>query len=133
MLFDFENMINNTLENKKDTTFDLENSFLKGNSFKDLYDEYKDYKPKSIKVSNERDALLVKIMMLEFGIIDLNLKLAVDPDNKEIYEKFVNYSLMYEKCLKEYEKKYQVLDMCHDTFGKYTYDENPWPWEVPYV
>ncbi len=36
---------------------------------------------------------------------------------------------MYQKCLEEYEKKYQVLEVCHDTFGKYTYNSNPWPWE----
>ena len=51
------------------------------------------------------------------------------PKSKEKYEMFTKYSLMYQKCLEEYEKKYQVLEVCHDTFGKYTYNSNPWPWE----
>lgn len=90
---------------------------------------YKDYKPAKITVKNEREALLIKIMMLDFAINDLNLYLALNPDCKEKYEMFTKYSLMYQKCLEEYEKKYQVLEVCHDTFGKYTYNSNPWPWE----
>ena len=37
----------------------------------------------------------------------------------------VLYSLMYDKCSAEYESKYQVLELTHDTYGKYTWINNP--------
>ena len=122
MLFEFNT---NIYDNKSDETFEIDEGFVKGNLFKDEYIGYKDYKPAKITVKNEREALLIKIMMLDFA----NLYLALNPDCKEKYEMFTKYSLMYQKCLEEYEKKYQVLEVCHDTFGKYTYNSNPWPWE----
>ena len=140
MLFEF-----NTNMYEKDTyekdmytkeapeTFDLEEGFVKGNMFKNLYDEYKDYKPYTIKVKTERESMLVKLMMLDFAINDLNLYLEIYPDDKECYQLFTKYCLAYEKLLHEYEKKYQVLDVNHDTFGKYTWFKNPWPWEGNYV
>ena len=126
MLFEFNT---NIYDNKLDETFEIDEGFVKGNLFKDEYIGYKDYKPAKITVKNEREALLIKLMMLDFAINDVNLYLALNPDCKEKYEMFTKYSLMYQKCLEEYERKYQVLEVCHDTFGKYTYNSNPWPWE----
>ena len=48
---------------------------------------------------------------------------------KEGIELFKKYSLMYDKCSAEYESKYQVLELTHDTYGKYTWINNPWPWD----
>ena len=102
MLFEFNT---NIYDNKSDETFEIDEGFVKGNLFKDEYIGYKDYKPAKITVKNEREALLIKIMMLDFAINDLNLYLALNPDCKEKYEMFTKYSLMYQKCLEEYEKK----------------------------
>lgn len=130
MLFEFET---NIYDNPRSKVYDLEEGFKKGNMFPDLYDEYKNYKPLPLKAKNEREALLLKIFELDFAINDLNLHLAINPDDKEIYQLFTKYCLIYDKCLKEYEKRYQVLELTHDTFGKYTWGSNPWPWEDEYV
>lgn len=130
MLFEFNT---DTYELNNNSTFELDEGFVKGNLFSNEYKGYKDYKPAKIIVKDEREALLIKLMMLDFAINDLNLYLALNPKCKEKYELFTKYSLMYQKCLEEYEKKYQVLEVSHDTFGKYTYNSNPWPWEDKYV
>ena len=96
MLFEFNT---NIYDNKLDETFEIDEGFVKGNLFKDEYIGYKDYKPAKITVKNEREALLIKLMMLDFAINDLNLYLALNPDCKEKYEMFTKYSLMYQKCL----------------------------------
>ena len=54
-------------------TCEIDEGFVKGNLFRDEYDSYKNYKPVKITVQNEQDALLVKLMMLDFAINDLNL------------------------------------------------------------
>ena len=65
------NMMNDDLV----SVIDSKNALIFGNSFKDEYEGYKNYKPKKIVVNNEREAMLLKIQELDFIINDLNLKL----------------------------------------------------------
>lgn len=130
MLFEFETNITELEKKKK---YNLEEGFIKGNMFDAEYDSYKNFKPAKIITKNEREALLLKLMMLDFCVNDLNLYLAINPDDQEAYEEFKRYSLAYQQHLLEYEKKYQVLELTHDTYGKYTWGSNPWPWEDNYV
>lgn len=126
MLFDFET---NIYEKPISKLYDLDEGFTKGNMFPELYDTYKDYKPKTLKPKTEREALLYSIDKLCFAINDLNLYLDVYPDDKDAYETFKKYCMLYDRCLEEYESKYQVLNLSHDVYGKYTWISNPWPWE----
>lgn len=125
MLFEFETI----MENPKPDVDNLSEGFYKGNMFEELYDSYKNYCPKEIKTNNEREALLLRIMMLDFAINDLNLYLAINPKDSKVYDLFLKYSNSYQKYVEEYESKYEVLELTHDTFGKYTWGNNPWPWE----
>ncbi len=126
MLFEFEST---SFEKPKNMLFDLDEGFTKGNMFESLYDPYKNYVPKMLKPQNEREALLYNIYKLCFAMNDLNLYLDLNPDDEEAYETFKKYTQMYHKYLEEYEKKYQVLELSHDIFGKYTWLQKPWPWE----
>ena len=125
MLFEF---VTDIQENKNSQIYDLSEGFTKGNMFVNLYDPYKNYTPREIKPQTERQALLDKIYKLCFAINDLNLYLDTHPNDSAAYELFKKYSLMYDKCSAEYESKYQVLELTHDTYGKYTWINNPWPW-----
>lgn len=135
MLFEFNtNIYDDELQtNKTYEIYDIEEGFTKGNMFKNIYSEYKNYKPGTIKIKNEKEAMLVKLMMLDFAINDLNLYLSLNPQDKETYQLFTKCSLAYNKLQMEYEKKYQVLQVNNDTFGKYSYNSSPWPWEGYYV
>lgn len=126
MLFEFKDEDNFT-------TYDLYEGFIKGNMYPSIYSEYKNYKPQKLNAKNEQELLLLKIMMLDFSINDLNLYLAIHPDCKKTYDLFKEYNKEYKKLKKEYEEKYQVLDINDDTFGKYTWDSEPYPWEVQHV
>ncbi len=130
MLFEFET---NMITPSKEKLVDLDEGFTKGNMFANLYDPYKHYEPTCLKPQNEREALLLHIYKLDFALNDLNLYLDLYPTDMEAYEKFKKYAYDYEKCVHEYEKNYQVLEVCHDTYGKYTWLDNPWPWEGNHV
>ena len=80
MLFEFNT---NIYDNKSDETFEIDEGFVKGNLFKDEYIGYKDYKPAKITVKNEREALLIKIMILSNLFLFLSLFFSVT------YVKFV--------------------------------------------
>jgi hypothetical protein len=121
MLFEF----NET----KSNIFDLDECYKKGNMFDNIYEEYKNYKPIEIKTNTEEEKLYLNILKLEFAINDLNLYLDINPYDNKVFEIFKKYILLYKKCLKEYESKYQVLDLYHDVFDKYTWINSPWSWE----
>lgn len=129
MLFEFVTDIN---DNNNSQIYDLSEGFTKGNMFVNLYEPYKNYTPTCLKPENERQALLDKIYKLCFAVNDLNLYLDVHPHDEAAYDLFKKYALMYQKCIEEYESRYQVLNLTHDIYGKYTWINNPWPWEDSY-
>lgn len=121
-------------DNKKDTIlYDESTGLEKGNMFKNLYSPYKNYEPKELIPKTEREALLYNILKLSFALNDLNLYLDIHHDDERVYQVFMECANALKRCVEEYEKKYQVLELCHDTFGKYTWISNPWPWEDYYV
>ena len=97
-----------------------------------LYSSYKKYEPREIKAKNEREMLFLNILKLSFAINDLNLYLDIHPDDEKTYELFKKYCVLYQQCLTEYESKYQVLELFHDIYGKYTWYKG-FPWEDKYV
>lgn len=131
MLFEFNELIST---NKKNTSlYSLDEGFLKGNMFKNLYDPYKNYEVKKLIPKSEKELLEYNIYKLCFAINDLNLYLDINPQDKEMYDLFKKYIEEYKKDLHEYETKFQVINLDDDVLGKYTWINNPWPWEVPYV
>lgn len=130
MLFEF---IETQSDSMDYNLYDDTEGFEKGNMFKNLYDPYKNYDVKKIVPKNEREMLMLNILKLSFALNDLNLYLDLNPNDQEVYELFKKYSLMYQKYLEQYEQNYQVLELCHDIYGKYTWLDNPWPWEDKYV
>ena len=128
MLFEFNEIMSTP---KKDNTLSsLDEGFLKGNLFKNLYDPYKNYEIKKIIPRTEEELLEYNIYKLCFAINDLNLYLDINPNDKEMYELFKKYVEQYKKYLHEYEMKHHVIELTDDTLGKYTWIDSPWPWEV---
>lgn len=132
MLFDnnygfdmgFMNMSNDEINNKN--ILSPYESFLKGNSFKDEYDPYKNYTYMKIKPNNNKEKLLFEIMSLCFIVNDLNLYLDLHSDDKEAFNLFKKY-LEEEKALTErYVKEYGslTLDEVNNTYN--------WPQDMPW-
>ena len=100
-----------------------------GNMYKDEYKPYKNYMQKRITVNNEREKMLLKIQELDFALNDLNLKLDVNPDDKELYNLFRNYAIELKNLCEKYSKEVEVLELIKDVNGKYTWIDEPWPWD----
>ena len=100
-----------------------------GNMYKNEYDQYKNYVQKRITPANEREKMLLKIQELDFALNDLNLKLDVEPNNMELYNLFRNYALELKTLCEKYSKEVEVLELIKDVNGKYTWINNPWPWD----
>lgn len=119
-------------KDKKETNLDLENGFFLGNIFIDTYKPYKNYKSKRINAYSEQQKLMLAIQELDFILNDLNLYLDINPKDMKMYEIFKKYALELEELKKKYYEKYQVLELCKDTKGKYTWITEPWPWDGGY-
>jgi spore coat protein JB len=103
--------------------------FIRGNLFNNLYDPYKNYKPKDIEVNNERDSLLGQIQMYHFNITDLNLYLDLYPNDTKALQLFENYSSALKELCTQYEMKYGPLMVNNTTGNRFNWIDNPWPWE----
>ena len=63
------------VQSKDNKLVDAKEGFLRGNMFRDLYDPYKNMRCKELKPTTEREALLYKVMEMDFAVNDLNLYL----------------------------------------------------------
>ncbi|MGN1352752.1 MAG: spore coat protein CotJB [Bacilli bacterium] len=105
--------------------------YIKGNLFKNLYQEYKNYRPSRLNVNSEKMEMLVNIGQMGFASHELNLYLDNYPNNRKALELFNKYSNMTNKLIKEYENKYGPL-----TVGginedvPFNLENEKWPWEV---
>lgn len=106
--------------------------FIRGNSFSQLYDKYKNYNPMELNPKNEREAMLYQLLQYKFALTDLNLYLDTHPNDQEMIAVFKKY-LTIEKQIKErYEGMYgplTVYDINPNTTN-WIWKNSPWPWEV---
>ena len=125
------NMMNNEKDSKSNTLYDPYNGFIRGNLFKSLYDPYKKEEPYEIKPMNDQAKLLTEIDSLGFAMIDLNLLLDVNPDNKEAIRLYNQYKEKKENLTKNYEAKFGPITMDSDSLNTYPWAwiDMPWPWD----
>lgn len=106
-----------------------EEGFLKGNMWKNEYTPYKNMPPVRLKPTCEREALLFKIMEIDFAVNDLNLYLDLHPEDMEMYECFKKYT---EECIElkdQYARMYGPLTLDETQGNTYDWMKNPWPWD----
>lgn len=109
--------------------FDKKEALSKGNSFKNLYDKYKNYTPRMIKSSTKEEELLNKIRCLAFCINDLNLYLDLNPDDSYVYDLFKESIIKLKDLEKEYALSYGPLKL-EDLTPSYGWLKSNFPWEV---
>ncbi len=125
---------NNEEERKYKTNslnlFTPKEGFFKGNLFENEYKSYKNYIPREITPTNEKESLLFEIMIYDHASHDIELYLDVYPNKKEyveIYEKYINKL----NELKEiYRKKYDPICAKHGVYdnGYFNYVTTPSAW-----
>ena len=120
-----DNMSSNNLASPKE-------GFFRGNLFNNLYDPYKNYRYRELNAKSGREELLYNILKHNFVLIELQLYLDVNPNDRNMIELYNKYLGDKKKLVEEYEKKYGPLTMDSkdmDT-NKWEWVESPWPWEV---
>ena len=126
---DYKNSNFNNYKNDKNK-IDLENGYYLGNIFIDTYKPYKNYKPKKINAYSEQQKMLLRIYELDFILNDLNLYLDINPNDDNMFNKFKKTAIELNNLKDKYNEKYQVLELCKDVNSKYTWLDNPWPWDM---
>ncbi len=101
-----------------------------GNLFYDLYQPYKNYQPRELKASSQKENLLLKIQALCLAVNDLHLYLDINPEDNEAFHLMKNYMSEVENLSKTYSENYNVLELCDDKGQNFTWYKNPWPWEA---
>ena len=113
----------NNVVNQNSNIEDTETGFLKGNMFKDLYNQYKNYQPQMISPTNEKDRLMYEIQMYNFGMNDLVLYLDTNPKDQNALVKFSNLQDEYKRAVRNYENRFGPINLTSDSL-----DRLPWPW-----
>ena len=110
---------------------DTKLGFKRGNLFNNLYDEYKNYKPQELKVSNEREDLILQIDENRFAIIELGLYLDLYPNDTDILNKYNSYLKKEKELITIYESKYGPMTLNSPVQTNiWLWNNSPWPWEV---
>lgn len=115
----------------KNTFYNANEGFIKGNLQIDIYDKYKNYTPVEPKVKDEKEALLLFIQKSGFAAHDLNLYLDTHPNDQHALDLYHFYVKEYDKAVNQYQEKFgplMVNDM-HMSKIPFAWINGKWPWE----
>ena len=105
--------------------------YLNGNMFKDLYNQYKNYRPNMVRINNEKEESIFNLNQVQFAMHELNLYLDVYPNDRNAMNIFLNYKNTYKQLLEDYENKYGPLEVCGVNGGTpFSWVNDKFPWEV---
>ena len=108
--------MNNNSNNYQMDMFNPTEGFEKGNMFKGLYKQYKNYQPMKLIPKDEREKRLFEIQSICFAAHELNLFLDTHPDNQSMLALFNDY-MRKEKELTSVGEKLEKGILLH-TVGK---------------
>jgi len=127
----FNNSFMNNIYDNNINIYGAYEGYLKGNMFKDLYNQYMNYKPATIKPSSEQEQDLFNLNQVMFAMHDLSLYLDVYPDNQEILNLFTKYKDMYNDLCMKYEQLYGPINVNKtDNRIPFKWESTKFPWEV---
>ena len=127
--------LSDDIETNNNTSISLFNpyeGYIKGNLFKNLYETYKNFKPKGINITSEQEEMLLNVNQLSFARHELNLLLDVYPNNKKVLDLFNKYLKMENTETKNYERRYGPLTINGEISLNipFNWENEKWPWEI---
>lgn len=133
MLIQNNNMNNdfNEVNNTNTNLYGSYEGYIKGNMFKNLYDQYKNYKPAKLIPNNEQAELLLNLNQTTFAAHDIKLYLDIFPNDKNMINLYNDYQQKADIALKEYERKYGPITS--NTLSQnniFSWETYSWPWEM---
>ena len=125
------NYYDNYIDDNKYDLFGAYEGYLKGNMFKNLYNQYKNYKPETIKPNTEKEQELFNLNQIGFALHDLNLYLDVNPNDKKMLDIFEKYKNLYNDIFTQYEGKYGPISVNNvNNITPFEWENSKFPWEV---
>ncbi len=127
--FDLNGNMNNT-NSLNSVLYGPYEGFIKGNLFKNLYQQYKNYQPAIITPRNEQEQTLFNLDQIQFAMHELNLYLDNYPNNQEVLNQFTTLRNSYNKLLTDYENKYDAINVNSMSLNSVPFGwvEQTWPW-----
>lgn len=105
--------------------FPVDEAFAKGTLFRDIYRPYKNYQPRQVVPTNQRERLLHDVSKYYFALHEMRLYLNAYPNDEEAIRIFTKFQEEYIRAKHEYETKYGALDIEAPNL-----DTAPWNWTV---
>jgi len=105
--------------------FPLDEGFYKGTIFRDLYKPYKNYQPRPVVPTNDRERLLHEVNKYYFALHEIRMYLNAYPNDEEAIRYFTEFQEGYIRAKHEYETKYDALDIEAPNLNT-----SPWNWTV---
>lgn len=103
--------------------------YMKGNLFSNIYNEYKNYTPQTLRPKTEQERDLYELSTVAFAAHELNLYLDIHPEDTSLLQLFKDYEEKCKALTEQYERKYGPLSVSGITSSKEFNWVNNWPWE----
>lgn len=131
-----QNMMQNQIQNNQaqqsnNTLYGPYEGYIKGNLFKNLYEEYKDYQPAKLLPKSEEEEALLNLNQMQFAMHEANLYLDVYPTDNNMMNEYNKTRINYNNMLREYQNKYGSLLVNSDSLNQipFGWEEEVWPWD----
>lgn len=110
--------------------FNPSEGYFKGNLFRNLYSQYKNYQPIKLVAKNEQERMLYELSAICFAAHELNLYLDLHPDDQSMLALFNDYRTRGNNLTKAYESKFGPLFITSDSLeNSFDWEKKAWPWE----
>lgn len=105
--------------------------YIRGNLFNNLYQQYKNYRPKRLVPENEQAELLLNVNQMSFAAHEIRLYLDVHPNDTEMISLYNQYQQQANEAIKTYEQKYgPILQGSLSRENAFSWEAYAWPWEM---
>ncbi|MBR4619176.1 MAG: spore coat protein CotJB [Bacilli bacterium] len=127
----FDNMNMNMNMNTNVNLFNPEEGYEKGNLFKNLYSQYKNYNQKKLQAKDEKTRLWLDMSKNLFAQHELNLYLDINPNDESMIALFNDYRNKANQLKEQYEKSFGPICITSDVLNNspFLWEEMAWPWE----
>ena len=105
--------------------FTEKEGYLRGNMFRNLYSQYKNYEPQTLRPTTEQEEMFLRMSEAEFAAHDLNLYLDLYPNDGNALDLFNRYRKEANRLMMDYEEKYGPILISSDSL-----DTSPFLWQT---
>ena len=105
--------------------------FIRGNLFNNLYEQYKNYRPRRLAPNNEQAELLLNVNQMSFAAHEIRLYLDVHPNDTKMINLYNQYQQQANNAIRTYEQKYgPILQNSLSEENNFSWEAYAWPWEM---